>query len=190
MKASASEIGPIRPIYIVKIIITLPQRPSVGVRFLVRPTVAVALTVSVVILMSYARNELAANVTLVVCVCINASLALNGLAASVALAVLILVYVSSTHNLNVCIAVIAFAVGVCINVIFTSCGIICTAGIALMVHIGIDVSAGCLTAGGERKHRAASKSKCENHNQNFLHLVYPFKAVLVLQTVNQPATGS
>jgi hypothetical protein len=163
--------------------------------------------------MSYAGNELAAYVTSVICIFINAGLALNGLAASItlavlilvntgiandlyvsialiALAVLVIVNVSVAYDLNVSVAVITFAVGVCIGVFFTSCGIISTAGIALMIHIGIDVRTNFLITGSKCKHRSASKSKCENHNQNFLHLVYPFKAVLVLQTVNQPATGS
>ena len=46
LKARAREIGPTLPRYIVAIIISLPHRLSEGVRFLVRPTVAVALTVS------------------------------------------------------------------------------------------------------------------------------------------------
>ena len=44
--AIASEIGPIRPRYIVAIIIILPIILNDEVRFLDKPTVAVALTVS------------------------------------------------------------------------------------------------------------------------------------------------
>ena len=40
------EMGPTLPRYMVTIMIALPHRFSVGVRFLVSPTVAVALTVS------------------------------------------------------------------------------------------------------------------------------------------------
>ena len=46
LKATASEIGPTRPKYIVSTIISLPQRLSDEVRFRERPTVAAALTVS------------------------------------------------------------------------------------------------------------------------------------------------
>ena len=46
LNASANEIGPILPKYMVAIIISLPQKFKVEVKFLVRPTVAVALTVS------------------------------------------------------------------------------------------------------------------------------------------------
>jgi hypothetical protein len=45
-KAIARDIGPILPRYIVQIIISLPHKFKKGVRFLVSPTVAVALTVS------------------------------------------------------------------------------------------------------------------------------------------------
>ena len=44
--AIAIEIGPILPRYIVAIMISLPHTLRDEVRFLVRPTVAVALTVS------------------------------------------------------------------------------------------------------------------------------------------------
>ena len=46
LKAIASDIGPTLPKYIVAMIIILPMLPSEEVRFLVSPTVAVALTVS------------------------------------------------------------------------------------------------------------------------------------------------
>ena len=46
MKATASDIGPILPRYIVAMMINLPYRLSMGVRSRVNPTVAVALTVS------------------------------------------------------------------------------------------------------------------------------------------------
>ena len=45
-KDIAKEIGPIRPRYIVAVMISLPQTLSADVKFLVKPTVAVALTVS------------------------------------------------------------------------------------------------------------------------------------------------
>ena len=46
LNAIAREIGPTLPRYIVKIIMIFPKVLRRGVRFLVRPTVAVALTVS------------------------------------------------------------------------------------------------------------------------------------------------
>ena len=46
LNAMAKEIGPTRPKYMVAIIINLPNVFKEPVRFLVRPTVAVALTVS------------------------------------------------------------------------------------------------------------------------------------------------
>ena len=46
LKAMAREIGPTRPKYMVAMIISFPQMFKNGVRFRVRPTVAVALTVS------------------------------------------------------------------------------------------------------------------------------------------------
>lgn len=46
LKAIAREIGPILPKYIVAIIISLPTLLRLAVKFLVSPTVAVALTVS------------------------------------------------------------------------------------------------------------------------------------------------
>lgn len=46
LNAITSDIGPTRPRYIVTIIISFPHILSIGVKFLVRPTVAVALTVS------------------------------------------------------------------------------------------------------------------------------------------------
>ena len=69
LNASNKEIGPTRPRYIVVMIIILPHRFKEGVKFLVRPTVAVALMVSYTISRALAsvtadNNTVEVNITM------------------------------------------------------------------------------------------------------------------------------